>query len=184
MKRIFITDMNWKQIQTDYNLGLSTRDICKKYAMSGKTLAKARTLNLFISRTLSDAGKVAQEMKPRDYSEARKYRSALVNYRADCAFKFNLSDFSDEFDFTLIESYGWYKPRNRGNNLSGVSRDHAVSVRYGYDNDLPPEHLAHPANCVLMQHGKNVSKGKNNTMSYEELLNRIEVWEKKYNLGD
>ena len=72
MKRIFITEMNWKQIQTDYDFGLSTRDICKKYVMSGKTLAKARTLKLFSSRTLSDAGKVAREMKPRDYSEARK----------------------------------------------------------------------------------------------------------------
>ena len=184
MKRIFITDMPWSQIQSDYEAGLSTRDLCKKYVMSGKTIAKARTLNLFTSRSLSDAGKIAQEMKPRDYSEARKHRSALVNYRADCAFKFNLSDFPDEFDFTLIESYGWYKPKNRGNNLSGVSRDHAVSVRYGYDNNLPSEHLAHPANCVLMQHGKNVSKGKNNTMSYEQLLNRIEAWDKKYNSGD
>ena len=184
MKRILITDMTWSQIQIDYDFGLSIRDLCKKYVMSGKTIAKARTLNLFTSRTLSDAIKIAQVTKPRDYSEVRKHRSALVNYRADCAFKFNLSDFPDEFDFTLIESYGWYKPKNRGNNLSGVSRDHAVSVRYGYDNNLPAEHLAHPANCVLMQHGKNVSKGKNNTMSYEELLNRIETWDRKYNLGD
>ena len=176
--------MPWSQIQFDYDAGLSTRDLCKKYVMSGQTLAKARTLNLFVSRTLSDAGKVARATKPRDYSEVRSYRSDLVNYRADCSFKFNLSDFPDEFDFILIESYGWYKPKNRGDNLTGISRDHAVSVRYGFDNNLPSEHLAHPANCVLMQHGKNVSKGKNNTMSYEELLNRIKSWDRRYDLGD
>lgn len=184
MKRVLINEMPWEQIQFDYDSGLSTRDLCKKYVMSGKTIAKARTLKLFTSRSLSDACKNTVIKKPRDYSEVRNKRSALINYRADCAFKFNLSDFSDEFDFTLIESYGWYKPKNRGNNLSGVSRDHAVSVRYGFDNSLPPEHLAHPANCVLMQHGKNVSKGKKNTMSYEELLNRIEAWDKKYQSGD
>lgn len=184
MKRTLINDMPWEQIQSDYDSGLSTRDLCKKYVMSGKTIAKARTLKLFTSRSLSEAGKVTQMMKPRDYSEVRKHRSSLVNYRADCSFKFNLADYPDEFDFTLIESYGWYKPKNRGNNLTGVSRDHAVSVRYGFDNNLPAEHLAHPANCVLMQHGKNVSKGKNITMSYEELLKRIAAWDKKYNLGD
>jgi hypothetical protein len=112
---------------------------------------------------------------------ARKKRPALLNYRIDCAFKFNLADYPDEFDFSLIESFGWYKPKNKGNNLAGVSRDHAVSVRYGFDHDLPPEHLAHPANCVLMQHGKNVSKGTNNAISYEELLKRIDEWDKKYN---
>lgn len=182
MKRILITDMAWELIQTDYNSGLSTRDLCKKYVMSGQTLANARTLNLFIPRSRSEAGKIMRAKKPRDYSEARNYRSAIVNYRADCAFKFNLSDYYDEFDFTLIESYGWYKPKNRGNNLYGVSRDHSVSVRYGFDNNLPPEHLAHPANCSLMQHSKNASKGKNNTMSYVELLKRITVWDEKYGL--
>lgn len=112
--------------------------------------------------------------------EKRKNRPALINYRADCSFKFNLADYPDEFDFKLIESYGWYKPKNRGNNLTGISRDHAVSVRYGFDNNIPPEHLAHPANCILMQHGKNVSKGTSNSMTYEQLLIKIKSWDEKY----
>jgi hypothetical protein len=114
------------------------------------------------------------------YAKAREMRTALENYRADCAFKFNLSDFPDEFDFALIETHGWYKPKNRGNNLFGVSRDHAVSVRYGFDNNLPAEHLAHPANCVLMRHGENVSKYTSNSMSYDDLLDRITKWDIKY----
>jgi hypothetical protein len=184
MKRTLITDMPWQEIQRHYNDGLSLRDLQEKFRISFKTFQKAKKLNLFVPRDLSSAMKINLNRKPRDYSEVRSKRSALVNYRAECAFKFNLSDYPDEFDFTLIESYGWYKPKNRGNNLTGISRDHAVSVRYGFDNNLPAVHLSHPANCVLMQHGKNVSKGKNITISYEELLKRIDSWDRKYKLGD
>ena len=182
MKRTFIRNMPWTDIQKEYDSGLSVRELCKSRSMSHKTIAKANSLGLFKSRSLSAAGKISQGVKPRDYSKFRQNRSALANYRADCAFKFNLKDYPNEFDFTLVESYGWYKPKNRGDNLSGVSRDHAVSVRYGFDHNLPAEHLAHPANCILMQHGDNVSKYMKNSMSYEDLLLRINAWDKKYGL--
>jgi hypothetical protein len=114
--------------------------------------------------------------------KSRDNRTDLVNYRADCAFKFSLNDYPNEFDFTLIESYGWYKPKNRGDNLNGVSRDHMVSVVYGFSNNIPSEHLAHPANCRLMRHNDNVSKGAHTSISYEELLERIKEWDAKYNV--
>lgn len=110
----------------------------------------------------------------------REQRTDLVNYRDDCAFKFSIRDYSEEFDFVLIEQYGWYKAKNRGDNLNGISRDHMVSIRYGFDNNIPPEHLSHPANCRLIRHNDNVSKGSKNHITYEELLIRIEVWDKKY----
>lgn len=113
--------------------------------------------------------------------ESRAKRSALKNYRADSAFRFNLKDFSEEFDFTLIEQHGWYKAKNRGNNLYGVSRDHMVTVKYGFENNIPAEHISHPANCKLMLHNKNVSKGSKNSIEYEDLLNRIKDWNEKYN---
>jgi len=180
MKRVYIQDMPWQEIQNLYDSGMSIRDLLEKFRMSFKTFNKAKKLKLFVPRDLSSAMKTRLLINPRDYSEVRNKRSALANYRADCAFKFNLADYSAEFDFTLIESYGWYKPKNRGDNLTGISRDHSVSVRYGFDHNIPAEHLAHPANCVLMQHGKNVSKGKNISMSYDDLLNRIEAWDNKY----
>ena len=183
MKRVLINDMPWDMLQAEYNSGKSIRDLIESHNMAGKTFIKATKLGLFTSRSQSDAGKVRSKFKPNDYSEARKNRSELTNYRADCAFKFNLGDYPDEFDFNLIESYGWYKPKNRGDNLNGVSRDHAVSVRYGFDNNISAEHLAHPANCVLMRHHDNVSKHSKISMTYDELLERIEAWEKKYS-GD
>ena len=113
-------------------------------------------------------------------SNARLKRSALINYRADCSFKFNLKDFPLEFDFTLIEKYGWYKPKNRGNNLCGVSRDHMVSVKFGFDNSIDPNIISHPANCRLIRHSENVSKYSKNSITLEQLLNNIEKWDLKY----
>lgn len=111
---------------------------------------------------------------------ARNNRSALVNYRADCSFKFSLNDYPEEFDFSLIEKYGWYKAKNKGNNLYGVSRDHIVSVRYGYDNQIDPSIISHPANCKLVRHSQNVSKGVKCDMSIEMLLEKIKQWNIRY----
>lgn len=110
-------------------------------------------------------------------SEFRKYKS-------DCDFKFNLHDYPNEFDFELIKKHGWYSAKNRGNNLGGVSRDHMISVRYGFENNIDPKYIRHPANCKLLIHNENVSKGKKSSISLNELLKRIEEWDKKYfNMG-
>jgi len=110
----------------------------------------------------------------------RAKRTEWQNYRADCQFRFNLKDYPDEFNFNLIKTHGWYQASNRGNNTGGVSRDHMISCRYGFDNNLPVEHIRHPANCELLIHTKNSSKHKKNSITYEELLERIRVWNEKY----
>ena len=112
----------------------------------------------------------------------RETRTAWKNYRADCEFRFNLRDYPDEFNFDLVTQYGWYKPSNKGNNLSGISRDHMVSCRFGFDNNLPAEYIRHPANCRLITHSENSSKNKKNFISYQELIKRIEDWEIRYSL--
>lgn len=113
--------------------------------------------------------------------EARLKRTALGNYRRDCNFKFNLKDYPNEFNFKLVEKYGWYKAKNRGNNLNGVSRDHIISVRYGFDNNIDPKIISHPANCQLLRHNDNVSKCSKCNLTLEQLLIKIEKWNKKYN---
>lgn len=101
-------------------------------------------------------------------------------YRHLCSFKFSLKSFPEEFDFDLIKQNGWYKARNRGNNLKGVSRDHMISVTYGYENKIPPDIISHPANCQLIKQTENSSKGKHNSITLEQLYERIETWNKKY----
>jgi len=107
-------------------------------------------------------------------------RSDLINYRKRCSFKFNLKDYHNEFNFELIEKYGWYKAKNHGDNQNGVSRDHIVSVKFGFENNIPSWIISHPANCELMRHKENVSKNKKCNLSLDELLIKIEKWNKKY----
>lgn len=112
----------------------------------------------------------------------RANRTAWQNYRADCQFRFSIKNYPDEFKFKLIETHGWYQASNRGNNINGVSRDHMISCRYGFDNNLPAEHIRHPANCELLVHSENISKHTKNSITYEELLNRIKAWDEKYKI--
>lgn len=105
---------------------------------------------------------------------------SLKIYRRRCAFNFSLNDFPEEFNFTLIEKYGWYKPANAGNNLNGVSRDHIVSVKFGFENNIDPKIISHPANCQLMRHSDNVSKYDSCGASIKELIKLINIWDKKY----
>lgn len=111
-----------------------------------------------------------------------KNSSASINaYRCACSFTFNLADYPTEFDFHLLEKYGWYKPSNKGDNLLGVSRDHAISVSYGFKHGIDPRIIAHPANCILMQQNKNSSKGYHSSMTIEQLMFKITLWDNKYN---
>ena len=103
-------------------------------------------------------------------------------YKLQCQFNFALSDFPDEFDFDLIRKYGWYKAKNKGNNPNGVSRDHMYSVMEGYRNNVDPSIISHPANCRLIRHNDNISKLDGSTITLEQLLDRIEKWNKKYNM--
>jgi hypothetical protein len=79
-----------------------------------------------------------------------------------------------------VEKHGWYSAKNHGDNLGGVSRDHIVSVRYGFVNKIDPKIISHPANCRLLPHNQNVSKGPDSGMSIEDLLVKIEAWNLKY----
>ena len=120
------------------------------------------------------------------YKCIAKYRVRNINteslsyYRNLCAFSFSLKDFPDEFDFSLIDEFGWYAAKNRGNNLNGVSRDHIVSIKYGYEHHIDPNIISHPANCQLMLQNNNASKGISSNITIEDLYKKIEQWNLKY----
>ncbi len=110
----------------------------------------------------------------------RKHLGDLALYKAECRFQFHIKDFPEEFDFDLIRKHGWYKAANHGNNLGGVSRDHMISVRWGFDHGILPSLLRHPANCKLLVHSDNSKKQKQCSLTVDELLDRIYAWDKKY----
>jgi len=110
----------------------------------------------------------------------QQHMSELKVYRSDCSFQFHLSTYPEEFDFNLIKEHGWYSAANRGNNVNGVNRDHCVSIKYGFDNNIDPKIIRHPANCQLLTHSDNVTKYTKCSMTIEELLEKIEKWNNKY----
>ena len=96
-------------------------------------------------------------------------------------FPFNIFNFPNEFNLSLIEKYGWYRAKNRGDNLNGISRDHIFSVKEGFLNQIPSEIISHPANCRLIPHPENNKKNTNCDITIDELYRRVEEWEIKYN---
>lgn len=130
-----------------------------------------------INRNFKKCSKCSNEFynsKPKIICEECRYQYYSI-YRPSCEFDFELEQYKNKIEnYSLIEEYGLYSPSNKGNNLNGVSRDHMVSVKWGFENKISPEIIKHPANCRLLLHKDNNIKKTNNSISYEELLRRIE----------
>lgn len=101
-------------------------------------------------------------------------------YKHCCDFKFALNEFPEEFDFEMINKYGWYKAKNRGNNLNGISRDHIYSKIKALENWIDPYIISHPANCQLLRHNDNISKYIGCDLTFEDLVSKIKDWHNKY----
>lgn len=67
--------------------------------------------------------------------------------------------------------YGWYSKTN----IMGMTKDHRVSVQYGYINKIPPAIIAHAANCELMSLRQNSSKNFKSSCSLEDLKKDINM---------
>lgn len=122
------------------------------------------------------------------YNVGIKYKSICEDcrlkyykfYRPSCEFIFDISNYKDYFDLELVKKHGWYSPKNKGNNLNGVSKDHLYSVKDGFKNYISPLIIKHPANCELIIHKNNQIKNSKSKISIEELIKRIECFDNKY----
>lgn len=102
----------------------------------------------------------------------------LKEYRNLCNFTHDLRNYPNEYDLSLLEEYGMFHPKK---NPKGVSRDHMYSVHDGYHNKVDPAILKHPANCSIMLQVDNTIKHSTSSITYEDLLERIRIWDEKYN---
>ena len=107
---------------------------------------------------------------------SEKNKEIFGIYRQKCAFNFNPEDYPEKFDLDLIKKYGRYSPSNKGNNLEGISKDHMVSVREGFEKNIDSSIISHPANCELLPHKQNQRKYKNSSITIEELFEKIKNW--------
>lgn len=112
-----------------------------------------------------------------------KLKSPRDKYVDKCKFNFALTDYPEWFDLNLIKMYGMYStPGSRSGvrNLNGVSRDHLLSINDGWNQNVPPEMLSHPANCCLVRHRDNQSKNSKSVITYNELILMIEEFKLTY----
>lgn len=125
-----------------------------------------------------DAPKCCSRTCRKEFTEYNK--TAFQNYHKKCQFKFNVYNYRNWFDLALIEKYDWYKAKNRGDNLDGISRDHRLSVKEGFLNSIDPKLISHPANCELKKHRENQSKHSKSSITLSQLINEIEKFESLY----
>ena len=102
---------------------------------------------------------------------------SIISYRNKCRFKLKLEELQYIKGYSLLEKYGWY---NRETNPTGVVKDHRISVKFGYDNNLDPYLLSNSANCEFLTFTDNLKKSSKCSISYEELL--LEISKIKLNL--
>lgn len=102
--------------------------------------------------------------------------------RGKYGFKFNIFDFPDLFDLDLLKEKGFYHSGNikgKPKNLDGLSRDHKISVadarKYNYD----PYYISHAMNCDLISQSKNSSKGTKSSITYSELVELVNEYDKR-----
>jgi hypothetical protein len=112
-------------------------------------------------------------------------KTAKEQYYSAARFRFNVYNYPDEFDLKLIDTVGWYtcpgkKRKNDTKNIYGVSRDHIISVSYGFKYGIDPKIISHPANCRIMLHSDNKKKSDSSDLTVDQLLVRIKQWNEKY----
>mgnify|MGYP001336518223 FL=1 len=97
--------------------------------------------------------------------------------RSKFIFTFNVYNYPDLFDLSIIDRHGWRKTKGLHKNVNGVSRDHRLSVSDAIKNNYDPYYIKHPLNCQLMLHSENQSKGSNSSITYEELIKSVDLYE-------
>lgn len=94
-------------------------------------------------------------------------------YYKKSQFKFGILTYKNIKGYELVEQYGVY---NALTNKNGVSRDHMISINYGWTHNIPPEIISHPANCEIMTQSENSKKNSKSSITLEELKERIANW--------
>lgn len=167
---------DWKLIQEHHDKGLTYLELLERFKLNSNSIAWGKANNKLKFRTLGEGVRLG--IKKGNYPKSSK--RGMERYRQLCVFKFGVKSYPNELELKLIEKYGWYKAKNRGDNPIGISRDHLFSVYEGFKNGILPYYLRHPANCKLIRQIDNSKKHSKSSITFDELLNKIQNWNSKY----
>jgi hypothetical protein len=92
-----------------------------------------------------------------------------------CEFDLSQREMTQIPGFNLVIKHGMYHPVN---NPNGAVRDHILSRAEAYQKRYDPSHIRHPANCQFITNLENIKKNCHSDITYEQLLERISLWER------
>lgn len=145
---------------------LSPQQINDRYSLGYKNFAS------FIKSTMKiDLKTISQSINNFYIQTGQSISDDKIIYKNKCKFKFDPYQYPNLPGYDLLIKYGMFHSTN---NPSGVCRDHMYSKEAGYNNNIDPKLLAHPANCHFMFNSDNAIKNTSCSISIEELLKRID----------
>jgi hypothetical protein len=97
-------------------------------------------------------------------------------------------EYFDDLALINLKQFGIFSKTNS----KGFVRDHIVPRKIGFEFNLPPYILRHPANLQFISHAENIQKGfsdrrlttEEKECIIESLLNRILTFEKSWREQD
>lgn len=102
----------------------------------------------------------------------KKLKSNYEQYKKQCQFNFSKKMYQLLIEVEKIKDYNWYNAKNQNHDY--LSRDHMISISYGYYHNIDPYLISHPANCRLISQRENESKNDNCSITVLELIERVE----------
>lgn len=160
------------------------------YEVAAIKSVETRKLNGFNSAENYWNNVSIEDKNKRLKSQIKKMRETCENLglwlpkekTGDYTIYFRASKFKHGFHTTepkelvLLKELGVF---NKYNNTKGCVRDHLLSRKYGFENNIPVWIISHPANCEIIPHSENVrrSRTNDNQISLDELINKISNWD-------
>jgi predicted transcriptional regulator len=165
---------NWEEIQKKHDEGYSYKELIKEFKLTFQAIDWAKKNKKLIFRTQSEGMKNAHKK-----GKYPKCENEFTIYKNLCEFKFNVYDYPEYFNLDLIKKYGWYRAKNNGNNLFGVSRDHMYSISEGFKKGIDPYYISHPVNCELILQSDNSKKRTKCSITLNILKQAAQDWDNK-----
>lgn len=134
----------------------STKKVCEEY-LHCKTSSYVFLAALGVrTYTVSEALLVRYNISP-------EQRTAYKEYRRKCGF-----NFTRELEECL------FGEDKKAITNDTPTKDHMVSVIYGFIHDIDPYLMSHPANCMILSNSNNSSKNGSCSITLDELTERVE----------
>ena len=148
---------------------LSVSEILKLYGFEHSD-HRLLTKNFNIQfRTHKDA--IIEHLRRKGYYDTLSDRKKYYN---ECDFRFSGKLLPYVVGAELLKAHKFCNQSNPS--FNGITKDHRVSRKYGFEHNIDPYLISHPANCELMLRNENSSKSDKCSITVEQLIEEVEWW--------